>query len=149
MGAKPKRKLKPLEEPSGDRPVQLGWQLRHARLVKGLRLREVAERSDCSESLVSKIENDKALPSINTLHRLAKVLDTSVAALLNQQEGPRGVVARRGTRPVIREVAVAGMESDGTEAEVLIPLGSSTLLQAIVLSIAPGGSSNGARQHDG
>ena len=136
------------QEPT-DRSIQLGWQLRHARLVKGMRLREVAELSGCSESLVSKIENDKAMPSINTLHRLARALGTTVAALLNEREGEHGVVVSRGDRPVIREVAVAGLESDGTEAEMLIPLGASTLLQAIVLWVQPGGSSNGLRQHEG
>jgi transcriptional regulator with XRE-family HTH domain len=141
--------LDALDEEAGDRPLQLGWQLRHARLVKGLRLRDVAERSGCSESLVSKIENEKAMPSINTLHRLARVLGTTVAALLNEHEGARGVVTARGQRPVVREVAVAGLEADGTEAEMLIPLGASTFLQAMVLNIQPGGTSNGLRQHEG
>jgi transcriptional regulator with XRE-family HTH domain len=136
-------------EPEDKETLYLGVQLRHARLVKGFRLKDVAERSGCSESLLSKIEHNKAMPSINTLHRVAKTLGTTVAALLNQQGKTGGVVMHRRDRPIIREVAVAGLESDGTEAEVLIPLGASVLLQAIVLRIKPGGSSNGQRQHDG
>ena len=72
-----------------------------------------------------------------------------MAALLNEQVQTGGVVIRRQDHHVIREVAVGGLEFDGTEAEVLIPLGASVLLQAILLRIRPGGSSNGNRQHDG
>jgi transcriptional regulator with XRE-family HTH domain len=132
-----------------EQSLQLGLQLRHARLVKGLLLREVAEQSDCSESLISKIENNKAMPSINTLHRVARVLGTTVAALLNEHASAHSVVTPKQKRPILREIAVAGLESDGTEAEVLIPLGSSMLLQAILMRVQPGGSSQGLRQHEG
>lgn len=38
----------------------LGARLKHARLVAGLTLRQVAEQAGCSESLVSKLEHDAA-----------------------------------------------------------------------------------------
>ena len=129
--------------------LRLGLQLRHARLVKNLRLRDVAERSGYSESLISKIENDKATPSLNTLHRIAQALDTSVAALLSAAPRPNDVVYRRGQRPLIPQVAVAGVETDGTEAELLIPPGASALMEAFVVRVMPGGGSDGERRHEG
>jgi transcriptional regulator with XRE-family HTH domain len=132
-----------------DAPIRLGTQLRHARLVKNLRLKDVADRSGYSESMISKIENNKATPSLNTLHRIAQVLGTSLGALLNENPGKPNVVMTQQQRPVIPELAVGGMPSDGTEAEVMIPLGASALLQAFIIRVRPGGSSDGLRTHEG
>lgn len=132
-----------------DVPIQFGMQLRHARLVKNLRLKDVADRSGYSESLISKIENNKATPSLNALHRIAKVLGTSVAAILNENPGQPGVVMTQRQRPVIQELAIGGVQSDGTDAEVMIPFGASTLLQAFIIRVRPGGGSDGMRQHEG
>ena len=37
----------------------IGTRLRHARLMRGSRLKDVAEAAGCSESMVSKIEKNK------------------------------------------------------------------------------------------
>src|SRR3984957_13506624 len=52
----------------------IGLKLRHARTVRGMRRADLATVSGCSESLLSKIENGKTTPSLNTLHSLAKGL---------------------------------------------------------------------------
>ena len=138
------------DDRGGEKPVRIGVQLRHARLVKGLRLKDVADRAGYSESLISKIENNKAMPSINTLHRIARVLDTSMAALLSDGSGTADIVMRPEQRPRIVADAVPGTsDSDGTEAEVMIPFGASTMLEAFVIRVHPGGSSGGERHHDG
>ncbi|GAB4070877.1 cupin domain-containing protein [Ancylobacter sonchi] len=130
-------------------PIRLGTQLRHARKVKSLRLKDVADRSGYSESLISKIENNKATPSLNTLHRIAKVLGTSVAALMNENPRRPDIVMGPQQRPIIQEIAFGGIRSDGTEAEVMIPFGASTMLEAFLVRVQPGGSSDGQRQHEG
>ncbi len=138
------------DEESASSELRLGLQLRHARLVKGLRLRDVAERSGYSESLISKIENNKATPSLNTLHRIAKVLGKTIATLIGDTSHQRrGVVMKSFERPVIPQFSVAGNASDGTEAEVMVPLGSSSLIGAFVVRVKPGGSSDGLRDHEG
>src|SRR3984893_14172128 len=82
--------------------LRLGLQLRHARLVKGLRLRDVAERSGYSESLISKIEHNKATPSLNTLHRIAQVLGKTIGTLIaDTAPAHRGVVTKSGERAII------------------------------------------------
>jgi transcriptional regulator with XRE-family HTH domain len=130
--------------------LRVGLQLRHARLVKGLRLREVAERSGYSESLISKIENNKATPSLNTLHRIARVLGKTIATLIGDtQPTHHGVVSKAGQRAVIPQITVGDQPSDGTEAEVMVPLGESALMGAYLIRVKPGGSSDGLRQHEG
>jgi transcriptional regulator with XRE-family HTH domain len=125
-----------------DRP-KLGVQLRHARLLRGLRLKDVAEMSGYSESLISKIETDKAIPSLNTLHRLAKALGTSIGALFDTCPATARVVSRPSERLSM------GVGEDGTETEMLVPFGASKLVQALIVRVHPGGHSGGLRHHQG
>ena len=53
---------------------RIGFQLRRERRVRGLRLKDVADKAGLSQSLISKIENNKTSPSLSTLHRVAKAL---------------------------------------------------------------------------
>jgi transcriptional regulator with XRE-family HTH domain len=144
------KRPRPEDDEPADQELRLGLQLRHARLVKGMRLRDVAEKSGYSESLISKIENNKATPSLNTLHRIARVLGKTIAALIGDSGPSRhDVVMRAGARPIIPEISVSGVASDGTEAEVMVPLGQSALMGAFLIRVRPGGSSDGLRQHEG
>jgi transcriptional regulator with XRE-family HTH domain len=137
------------EQPEGAE-LRLGLQLRHARLVKGLRLRDVAERSGYSESLISKIEHNKATPSLNTLHRIAQVLGKTIGSLIEDTApAHRGVVSKSGERAVIPQRSASEHPSDGTEAEVMVPLGGSALMGAFLIRVKPGGSSDGLRHHEG
>jgi len=59
-----------------------GRRIRHARLMKGYTLRQLADVVECSESMISKLENSRLSPSLAMLHRLADALDTTVPDLL-------------------------------------------------------------------
>jgi transcriptional regulator with XRE-family HTH domain len=140
-----------IESPSNENSAaaHLGMRLRHSRIVKNLRLRDVAERSELSEGLISKFENNKATPSLNTLHKLARVLGTTIAELLAESPDATNIVMRKGQRPVVGELAMVSSQADGTDAEVLVPFGSSNLLEAFLIRVQPGGSSAGDRRHQG
>jgi transcriptional regulator with XRE-family HTH domain len=127
--------------------ARLAVQVRHLRLVKGLRLKDLADLSSCSESMISKIENNKTAPSLNTIHRIAKALGTSVAELLQDRASGGKVVTRAHERQIIQESG--GEAPGGAEAEVMIPFGSSAMLQAFLIRLAPGAGSGGNLQHDG
>jgi transcriptional regulator with XRE-family HTH domain len=118
-------------------------QLRHARLVRGLRLKDIADMSGYSESLISKIETDKTTPSLNTLHKLAQALGTTMGALFNADPTAARVVSRPSERLSM------GVGEDGTETEMLVPFGSSKLIEAIIMRVHPGGHSGGLRHHQG
>ncbi len=98
--------------------------------------------------MISKIENNKTAPSLNTLHRIAKTLDTSVAALLQDTTRSGRIVTTQIDRPVIQEFTPGG-RSGGTEAEVIIPFGSSSMLQAFLVRLQPGSGSEEVLQHEG
>ncbi|MGH7072286.1 MAG: cupin domain-containing protein [Acetobacteraceae bacterium] len=129
-------------------PVRIGSQLKHERHMRGLRLKDVADLVGLSESLISKIENNKTSPSLSTLHRVAKALGTNVSALFAADESSNHVVQRSGERPIAGRV-LSMVEWDGIEAEVIVPYVSGRLLEGFVLVIEPGGHSGGTLHHEG
>jgi transcriptional regulator with XRE-family HTH domain len=129
--------------------VKIGVRLKHARLTKGLTLREVADLVGCSESFVSKVENDKIQPSLAMLHRLVAALEINVTSLFAESEPDAGPVAimRGGSRPVIR--MDPEWQGNGIALERLVPQPKGSLLQANIHHVAPNGSSDGVIEHAG
>lgn len=62
--------------------MTIGYHLRELRQQQGRTLQDVAERSGCSRSMLSKVENDHAVPSLATLVALAKALGVEPGALM-------------------------------------------------------------------
>jgi len=54
--------------------------LRHARILRGMRMRDLAEAVGCDESMISKIEAGKVLPSLPMLDKLVTALDRDMAS---------------------------------------------------------------------
>jgi transcriptional regulator with XRE-family HTH domain len=122
--------------------------MKHRRLLKGLTLKVLAEAAGCSESMLSRIENGTANPSINILHRIALALGIPVSGLFQDDEGgTHSVVLRRGQRPTIETGELGG--GRGTRLEALIPTGRGRLLSGYINDIEPGGGSRGTLQHEG
>lgn len=126
---------------------RFGQKLRRARLQSGLRLKDLAEKAGCSESMLSRIENDRAAPSLSSLHRLCKALSINVSTLLEEAQEARWAVMRPGQRQVIGYSL--GRDGEGTVAEVLIPYESGRALEGTLMVIQPGGHSGGPLQHRG
>jgi transcriptional regulator with XRE-family HTH domain len=124
-----------------------GLKLRQLRLLKRLRLRELADMVNLSESMLSKIENNRIKASEPTLAKLAEALGASVAYLLTNDNSISGLVGRRGTRPVINSASYG--RGVGIKMERLIPYSKGHLLQANIHVVAPGGHTNGPIRHQG
>ncbi|GAA2855307.1 transcriptional regulator with XRE-family HTH domain [Aminobacter niigataensis] len=133
-----------------DQPPAIGIRLKHARLTKGLSLRQIADIAGCSESFVSKVEHDRVRPSLATLHRLVKALEINIAALFSDadldESGPV-FVYRAGQRPLIHMDPLR--KGEGITLERLIPHARGILLQANVHIVAPNGASAGLIEHEG
>ena len=127
---------------------RIGAQLKRERLLRGLRLKDVAEATGLSKSLISKIENNKTSPSLSTLHRVAKVLNTSVSALFAMDETLDKVVHRPYERSIAGKIQTM-VEWDGIEAEIMVPYENGRLLEGFVFVMEPGGHSGGVLQHAG
>ena len=130
-----------------DAESRIGAQLNYARSLRGMTLREVAAEVGCSQSLISKIENDKAIPSLTMLHRIVAALGTNIAALFENDGDDFGVVMRPGARPVIATGSRG--PGKGISLERLIPDDPSRLLEANIHIVPPAASTEGAMQHEG
>jgi transcriptional regulator with XRE-family HTH domain len=125
----------------------IGTRLRHARLMRGARLKDVADAAGCSESLVSKIENNKLEPSLQVLLKICNVLKIALGELFTQQEDDTPVVTRAGQRVKIEIDPVR--RGEGILMERVIPYDKGHLLQSNIHIIKPGGSSFGMISHEG
>jgi transcriptional regulator with XRE-family HTH domain len=127
--------------------LRIGPKIRYTRLLKGLTLSQVAQAAGCSESLLSKIENGRANPSLKMVHRVASALRMPVAGLFQQGPDPDSVVLHQGERPVVETDQVR--RGEGVRLEAVIPSASGHLLSGYINHIEPGGGSAGEIQHEG
>jgi transcriptional regulator with XRE-family HTH domain len=125
---------------------ELGSRLRHTRKIRKLRLADVARLVPCSESLLSKIETNRVAPSLHMLHRIAAVLDTTVAELFSPDPDGGVTVFRPGDRPI---VILEGSGDSGLVLERLIPFTRGRVLNAYVHVVPPGAGNGGELKHEG
>src|SRR6516225_8105609 len=73
----------PVSEPavSNHSHLQIATSIRMFRQKSGLSQRQLAMRMQVPRTYVSKIENEKAMPTLSSLYRLATALEVSVADL--------------------------------------------------------------------
>jgi transcriptional regulator with XRE-family HTH domain len=127
---------------------RLGVKLKLARQTKGFTLRELAFKSACSESLLSKVENGKVLPSLPLVHRLVRVLETNISWLFEEQDAEETSIYRAGRRPVITLDRSPGTAT-GVSLERIIPFKEGHLLQCNIHHLDIGGESGDSITHEG
>lgn len=132
----------------GDARRRLGVKLKLARQTKDLTLRELASRSRCSFSLLSKVENGKALPSLALIHRLVRVLETNISWLFEETKPEESPIYRAGERPLITLDPERG-GAGGVSFERIIPYKGGHLLQSNIHHIDVGSVSGEAITHEG
>src|ERR671923_2020306 len=74
---------------SGHGHLNLATSIRSLRLRNGLSQRQLATRMSVPRTYVSKIENEKATPTLSSLERLARALEVTVPDLLSGGERNR------------------------------------------------------------
>lgn len=124
---------------------RIGGRLRAHRLQRQLSLKALAEAAGCSESLVSRIENNLVNPSLTTLHRLCQALGIGRTVLL--EDGAPVCVAVYGPKD---RVTLGGTKRHaGESSENLVPYAPDRRLQASVTILPPKGGWSGPFQHEG
>ena len=151
INARAKAVAKPSSSPLIGRAneVRIGARLKHARLAKGYTLKQLAGIVDCSESMISKVENDKLRPSIAMLHRISQALETNIASLIAEPDPGAGPVSI--VRSNLRTRIHVDPKYQGADVwlERVITPSIGGLLQAHVLNLAPGARSDGLIHHVG
>jgi len=127
----------------------IGAYLKHARLNRRRSLRQLSDEVGCSESFLSKVENDKLRPSLAMLHRIVSALGVSIGKLFVAGNGADSTVTvvKADSRPVLKTGHLRS--GKGIALEALVPTSIAVLLEANIHRVAPGGSSRGLIQHQG
>ncbi len=127
--------------------LQIGARLKHARLLEGIRIRELADRVGCAESMISKIENGKVAPSLVMLQRLVEALNRDLASFFGADINSPGLVQKEGERPISRIDAIRG--GSGVSYERLVPFAAGNLLEGNIHRIEPGAEKVDQITHQG
>jgi transcriptional regulator with XRE-family HTH domain len=134
---------------SGAARQGFGIKLRHARQLRGLSLEELGEQVKLTQGYLSKIENDRAVPTIAALHRIVEVLGININSLLSEVCAPDNpvFVMRRSERQKL----VTGHRRAGNRVtlEQLVPSGPQYFMQVNIHVISKGGGSNEPISHRG
>jgi transcriptional regulator with XRE-family HTH domain len=126
-----------------------GIRLRHARQLRGMSLEQLGEQVGLTQGYLSKIENDRAVPTIASLHKIVQALDININSLLSDVGAPHSPVFVM--RKEERRKLVTGHRRAGNRVvlEQLVPSGPQYLLQVNVHVIAKGGGSDEPISHRG
>jgi transcriptional regulator with XRE-family HTH domain len=145
-GTSPSRRRE--KAPRGEN-LLIGAYLKHARLNRRRSLRQLSDEVGCSESFLSKVENDKLRPSLAMLHRIVSALGVSIGKLFVAGNGADSTVTvvKADSRPILKTGHLRS--GKGIALEALVPTSIAVLLEANIHRVAPGGSSRGLIQHQG
>ncbi|MQA97161.1 MAG: cupin domain-containing protein [Streptosporangiales bacterium] len=112
----------------------VGSRIRALRAARGLTVAQLAEAAEVSTGLISQVERNLADPSLETLRRVARVLDVPLFSLFTDAEPEPVAVVRRD-----RRVRVASPESQVVYTRVSPGRGRLEVLEG---ELEPGGSSS-------
>ena len=111
--------------------------MRSRRHALGVSLRSVAGRSEVSASFLSQVENDKARPRIETLHRIAAAMDTTAQALLAAASPASSSSPRKATVSRVADDGAVQQSADPADGVVRSLVAASSDLHALEIRGAP------------
>ena len=127
--------------------LKVGTRLRHARILRGMRMRDLAEAVGCDESMISKIEAGKVLPSLPMLDKMVTALDRDMASFFGLTIDDHKVVQKPEDRLQVTTDALRG--GTGVTYERLAPIAAGNLLEANIHVVTPGGEKVDMITHQG
>jgi transcriptional regulator with XRE-family HTH domain len=116
-------------------PVNVGERIRQLRLGLGMSMRTLATKSGFSPSLISQVEHGQVTPSIGSLERIATALGVSLGQFFLEPDANTTWLVRANARPKLTSTW------SPVSIEVLGPLHGPSLLEPVMLTLAPGGRS--------
>jgi transcriptional regulator with XRE-family HTH domain len=127
--------------------LQVGARVRHARILNGMRMRDLAESVGCNESMISKIEAGKVTPSLVLLNKIVTALNRDLGSFFGLEIDAHKLVQRPEDRMVVSGDALRG--GKGVTYERLVPLAAGNLLEANIHVVEPGGEKYDSITHQG
>lgn len=118
--------------------VRIARAIKHRRKQMDLSLEELAVRAGVSRSLVSKVENSRAIPSMPVLIKVARGLQIALSDLVlgtDASEEPRFVVIRSSDHVVQEKEDAVGFHYENLISRVL----NDSLFEVSILTVEPRG----------
>jgi transcriptional regulator with XRE-family HTH domain len=129
------------------RDLKIGARVRHARIVKGIRMRELADAIGCAESSISKIESGHVVPSLPMLQRIVEALGGDMSSFFATNPDAPGIVQRAGQRMVANGDPIR--DGKGISYERMVSFARGNLLEANIHIVEPGGGREDRVTHEG
>ena len=79
----------------GINKLNIGDRIKMLRITQKRTMQDIAEASDLSKSMISKIENNKTIPSVAALVKIANSLGTNISNLLEQDGWVNAIITSR------------------------------------------------------
>jgi transcriptional regulator with XRE-family HTH domain len=105
-------------------------QCRWLREKKGLTVVELSHRAKVAKSTISKIENDKAKPTLDIAQRIAHALGTTLAQMLFMQSNPAIIQTPSDKQPI-------WLSAEGNERRAIAPLFNHCQFKWLHIRMAP------------
>lgn len=114
--------------------VYLAQRIREFRKKRGHTLEQLAERSQLTQSVLSKVENSRVTPSLSALSRIAEALGVSLAELVAGIDDKRGLVVgkRSQSQPINRS-----RHDPSFVYRALTPTKHSKLMDPLLVEVPP------------
>lgn len=84
-----------MEEYTADKAFNIGDRIRVLRITQKRTLQELADNCGMSKSMISKIENNRTMPSVATLVKIAQSLGTTISNLMEHDGWAKAIVTTR------------------------------------------------------
>ncbi len=122
--------------------MKIGAKIKELRVQKSLTQEELADRAELSKGFISQLERDITSPSIATLVDLLQCLGTNLEAFFTDTTSEQ-VVFKRGDyfEKVDNEL--------NNKIEWIIPNAQKNMMEPILLTLEPGGSTYPDNPHEG
>ncbi|MDQ0394914.1 cupin domain-containing protein [Labrys monachus] len=127
--------------------LHVGVRIRHARVLKGMRMKDLAEKVGYDESMISKIESGKVMPSLPMLNKIVTALDRDLASFFGLEIDEHKLVQTSADRVLVAGDALRG--GKGVNYERIVPLAAGNLLEANIHVVQPGGEKTDDITHHG
>lgn len=124
--------------------LNIGKKLLEFRESKGFTLRELAQKTSLTPSMLSQLERGLVNPSINTLRVIAMALEVPLFRFFQEDEDNRSLIVRKGMRKTIGQPGQSDVEYD------LLTPNVSGSIEFCMMHIPPkSNSGEGSQRHDG
>lgn len=122
--------------------MNIGGKIKGLRILKGLTQEELADRAELSKGFISQVERDLTSPSIATLIDILQCLGTTIGDFFNDTAEEQ-IVFSKGDYFEKQDPELKN------EIRWIIPNAQKNMMEPILMTLAPGGSTYPDNPHEG